>query len=85
MNVFLFQAGRAGRRQGASLAVILGRERSLDVFYMKNPQKARVLALLPVTERVALHFCIGIIEMGITNGILELLFCNSKQFMLTPA
>ncbi|XP_024381374.1 uncharacterized protein [Physcomitrium patens] len=33
------QAGRAGRRQGASLAVILGRERSLDVFYMKNPQK----------------------------------------------
>ncbi|KAG0622636.1 hypothetical protein M758_3G112500 [Ceratodon purpureus] len=33
------QAGRAGRRQGASLAVILGRERALDVFYMKNPKK----------------------------------------------
>ncbi|KAG0560923.1 hypothetical protein KC19_9G025000 [Ceratodon purpureus] len=33
------QAGRAGRRQGASLAVIIGQERALDVFYMKNPKK----------------------------------------------
>lgn len=33
------QAGRAGRREGASLAVIIGQERALDVFYMKNPQK----------------------------------------------
>ncbi|KAH8962094.1 hypothetical protein BDL97_05G084600 [Sphagnum fallax] len=33
------QAGRAGRRQGRSLAVIVAQGRPLDVFYMQNPQK----------------------------------------------
>jgi DEAD/DEAH box helicase domain-containing protein len=31
--------GRAGRRQGRSLAVIVAQGRPLDVFYMQNPQK----------------------------------------------
>lgn len=56
LNV-LSQAGRAGRRQGASLAVILGRERALDVFYMKNPKKVCILTVcLSYTELFVLTF-----------------------------
>lgn len=57
---FLSQAGRAGRRQGASLAVILGRERELDVFYMKNPQKVCSSVIQRVVPCVGFHvqaFC----------------------------
>lgn len=45
IQMFLSQAGRAGRRQEASMAVIIGQERALDIFYMKNPQKVSFLAL----------------------------------------
>lgn len=59
----VLQAGRAGRRQGASLAIILGRERPFDVFYMKNPKKVITLLHLKFTHHLSLEIEKKKIEM----------------------
>ena len=49
------------------MAVILGRERALDVFYMKNPQKVWTLTPKLVIHRATSHISMGYPKFKSTN------------------